>query len=81
MRYIRKHGELEIRTYENDVDDALDGVDSVGLLWIDNHGLDVKIPKSATKRIGKIIIDYEPSRMCVKALRRQFPDTEIEFYY
>ena len=81
VEYIRKNGELEIRTYENDVDDALDGVDSVGLLWIDNHGLDVKIPKSATKRIGKIIIDCEPSRMCVKALRRQFPDTEIEFYY
>ena len=88
VSYHREEGTLNINIDgDNNTALYLLGIDSIGTLYINNDEkigfnytgkiLDVNIPKGVTKRIDKIILNIEPSLKCKKALRRQFPKTEI----
>ena len=84
IAYERKDGVLNIFADAN-IGSALDGIDSIGKLCIDNSEwdtdkvLDVTISKKVTKNIGTITLKTEPSQKCLKALQKQFPNTKIEW--
>lgn len=89
VMYYMEDGGLNVSTGAN-VGKALEGIDVVKTLWIANEerkGIyytgrtaDVIIPKSATKNIGKIHLTMKPSHKCLNTLKKQFPNTVIEWY-
>ena len=88
IRYEWEDGMLNIYAGA-DIGSSLDGIDAIGTLYIANKEmkngsytgktLDVTISESATKNVGRIILRQKPSRKCLKALKEQFPNTEIEW--
>lgn len=84
--YFREEGVRDVQVKAN-VGSVLDGIDTIGTLYIDNverkgfydtgKTLDVTIPENVTKKIKTISFSAKPSRRCKKALQEQFPNTVI----
>ena len=76
-------------TAESNVGSALDGIDHIGTLHIGNEEwkgfsstgrvFDAIIPQNVTKHIDEIEFSKKPSAECLKALKKQFPNTLIEW--
>ena len=86
--YSWEDGILNVSVGAN-VGSALDGIDTIGTLYIGNKErkgfyctgktLDVIIPENVTKQIETISLSAKPSRKNRKALQKQFPNTVIKY--
>ena len=83
---------MDVHIFGNKIGSALDDIDSIGILRIDNwelvhlkrfapyyswtKALDVKMPQNVTKNIDTIILQSKLPRR-MKQLQKQFPNTVI----
>lgn len=90
--YDRRGNKMDVHIFGNKIGSALDDIDSIGILRIDNwelvhlkrfapyyswtKALDVKMPQNVTKNIDTIILQSKLPRR-MKQLQKQFPNTVI----
>lgn len=77
---------------DSNIGNCLDGVDHIGKLYINNYHYKrvrknwrqvkdrmIEIPDGVIRQIDVICFSNKPSRKCLRTIREQFPNTEIQY--